>query len=61
MLPGRLDNVVGRGRSGRLEGVVAMDKKTFLVHSDICHHVLSLAKAISEFKKRFVMYIKLSM
>jgi len=56
-----LDNVVGRGRSGRLEGVVAMDKKTFLVHLDVCHLVLSLAKAISEIKKRFVMYIKLSM
>jgi hypothetical protein len=60
-LPGRLDDLVGRSCSGRLRNFVAMDKKAYLVHSDVCHHVLSLAKAISEIKKRFLMYIKLSM
>jgi hypothetical protein len=60
-LPDRLDDTVGRVCSGRLRDFVAMDKKAYPVHSDVCHHVLSLAKAISQIKKRFLMYIKLSM
>jgi hypothetical protein len=48
---------LGDYHSGRF---VAMDEIAFLVHSDVCHHVLSLAEAISEVKKRFLMYIKLS-
>jgi hypothetical protein len=46
--------------SGRFEDFVAMDEIASLVHSDVCHHVLSLAEAISEVEKRFLMYIKLS-
>lgn len=60
-LPGRLDGLVGRNCSGCPGDFAAIDENAYLVHSDVCHHVLSLAKAISEIKKRFLMYIKLSM
>jgi hypothetical protein len=47
---------LGENRVGRFGCFVAMDEFAFLVHSDACHHVISLADAMSKVKKRFLMF-----